>query len=51
MIRKTRNKQEWKVISRTTGKVLGTYRSKFKARERLDQIEMFKHMEKRRKKK
>lgn len=43
MIRKTRGKNEWRVLSED-GKVLGTYSSKEAAEKRLKQTEMFKHM-------
>ena len=43
IIRKTPNKEEWTVMSKK-GKSLGKYKSKAKAEERLQQVEMFKHM-------
>ena len=42
---KTPNKEEYKILSEK-GKTLGTYKSRKQAEERLKQIEMFKHMEK-----
>lgn len=44
MIRKIPNKNIWKVISHTTGKSLGEYTTLKKAKHRLQQIEIFKHM-------
>ncbi len=46
MIRKI--KSGYKVVS-SSGKPMGTYRSKKKAEERLKQIEMFKHLKKEKK--
>ena len=43
MIRKIRNKKLWKVESKKTHKNMGIYKSKQKAKERLRQIEYFKH--------
>jgi len=43
VIKKTPDKEEWCVYSEK-GKSMGCYPSKAKAEERLDQIEMFKHM-------
>lgn len=40
---------KWRVVSRT-GKNLGTYTSRMDAEKRLKQVEMFKHMDKKRKK-
>jgi len=47
MIRKTRGKDEWKVLSESVGadgnhKVLGTYDSKQAAEKRLAQVEVMK---------
>ena len=42
MIRKTRNKQEWKLFSKNGRKLLGTFRSRKKAEERERQINYFK---------
>jgi len=41
MIRKT--PKGYKVVSHTTGRSFGTYRSKAQAQKRLRQIEYFKH--------
>ena len=43
MIRKTRNKNQWKLFSKDGSKVLGTFRSKKKAQERERQIQYFKN--------
>ena len=42
MIRKTRNKNEWKLYSKK-GKVLGTFKSRKKAVDRERQIQYFKN--------
>ena len=43
-IRKTPNKEEWCVYAES-GRNMGCYPSKKKAEKRLEQVEMFKHME------
>jgi hypothetical protein len=47
MIRKTRGKKEWCVAGEKAGRRFGCYRSRKKAKERLRQVEAFKHMGKR----
>ena len=44
-IRKTRGKEEYKLISKK-GKVLGTFRSRKAAEEREKQVKFFKHRDK-----
>ena len=40
--------KKWVVLSETTGRVFGTYDTKEKAKKRLQQMEMFKHLKKKR---
>ena len=42
MIKKIGNK--WRVVSHTTGRNMGTYKTKKEAEKRLKQIEYFKHL-------
>ena len=49
MIKKIGNK--WRVVSHTTRRNMGTYKTKKEAEKRLRQIKMFGEMAKRRKKK
>lgn len=44
-----RIKGKYTVLSETTGRSFGTYHTKAEAKKRLRQIEMFKHLKKRRK--
>lgn len=46
MIRKVRGVNKWKVISHTSGRSFGTYRSKAQAIARLKQLQFFKHIKK-----
>jgi hypothetical protein len=43
MIRKVRNKNQWKLYTKDGSRVLGTFRSKKKALERERQINYFKN--------
>jgi len=43
MIKKVYGKKLWKVVSENSGRSFGTYKSIKKAKERLRQVEYFKH--------